>query len=96
MEYTLHRFLFHGEDYWMCYLPESKYIYTMHFMMHGIHHSFPQDRYRLLFPPLLGNILYYGIIKHHILIYGLPMEYNWPIWAGINVGYLFYDEIHWF
>lgn len=37
-EYLLHRFLFHSEDYW---LPKHRYIFPMHFLMHGIHHAFP-------------------------------------------------------
>ena len=56
LEYLLHRFYFHGEDYWMKWLPKSKYIYTFHFFSHGIHHAFPMDRYRLVFPPILGNL----------------------------------------
>ena len=38
IEYILHRFLFHGEDYW---LPSNKPAYVTHFILHGIHHAFP-------------------------------------------------------
>lgn len=38
VEYLLHRFLFHGEDYW---LPEKAGFMAFHFMIHGIHHAFP-------------------------------------------------------
>ena len=41
LEYVLHRFLFHGEDYWMPYMPHNKYLFTAHFFTHGIHHAFP-------------------------------------------------------
>jgi 4-hydroxysphinganine ceramide fatty acyl 2-hydroxylase len=57
-EYVLHRFLFHGEDYWMLYMPQSKYLYFLHFITHGIHHAFPQDRYRIVFPPIPGIVLF--------------------------------------
>ena len=40
-EYAVHRFVFHGEDTWMEYVPFNKYVYTFHFLMHGIHHAFP-------------------------------------------------------
>lgn len=38
LEYTLHRFAFHGEDKW---LPANNYGYLGHFLLHGIHHAFP-------------------------------------------------------
>jgi 4-hydroxysphinganine ceramide fatty acyl 2-hydroxylase len=38
LEYVIHRFVFHGEDYW---LPESNFAYVAHFLLHGIHHAFP-------------------------------------------------------
>ena len=41
MEYLFHRFIFHGEDYWMKILPKNKYLFTFHFLFHGIHHAFP-------------------------------------------------------
>lgn len=41
MEYTLHRFLFHCEDYWLYYMPWNKYTHSVHFFTHGIHHAFP-------------------------------------------------------
>jgi 4-hydroxysphinganine ceramide fatty acyl 2-hydroxylase len=40
IEYTLHRFLFHGEDYW---LPDHPKLLAFHFLIHGIHHAFPMD-----------------------------------------------------
>lgn len=54
MEYTLHRFFFHAEDNWMCYVPKTRMLYAFHFLVHGIHHAFPSDRYRLVFPPIPG------------------------------------------
>lgn len=62
-----HRFLFHGEDYWMKNFPNNKELRTFHFLIHGIHHAFPMDRYRLVFPPLPGFILMY-------IIFGTPIR----------------------
>jgi 4-hydroxysphinganine ceramide fatty acyl 2-hydroxylase len=41
LEYTLHRFLFHL-DY---YLPDKGMFLTLHFLLHGVHHYLPMDRY---------------------------------------------------
>ena len=48
-EYVLHRFFFHAEDYW---LPKNPKIFAYHFLIHGIHHAFPMDKFRLVFPVL--------------------------------------------
>lgn len=40
LEYTLHRFLFHVDDW----LPDRPSFLTLHFLMHGIHHYMPMDR----------------------------------------------------
>jgi 4-hydroxysphinganine ceramide fatty acyl 2-hydroxylase len=48
MEYMLHRFLFHAEDKW---LPKGNFAMATHFLFHGIHHAFPMDKLRLVFPP---------------------------------------------
>lgn len=37
-EYWIHRFIFHGEDYWL--INDSRLI-AFHFLIHGIHHAFP-------------------------------------------------------
>lgn len=58
-EYTLHRFFFHGEDTWMKQIPLNRYFFAFHFCIHGIHHSFPCDRYRLVFPPIVGYLIFY-------------------------------------
>lgn len=38
-EYCLHRFIFHSESY----LPDSKMVRYLHYIMHGIHHMLPND-----------------------------------------------------
>ena len=38
-EYCLHRFVFHSESY----LPNSKLVRYLHYIMHGIHHMLPND-----------------------------------------------------
>jgi 4-hydroxysphinganine ceramide fatty acyl 2-hydroxylase len=41
LEYFLHRFLFHI-DKW---LPDRPFFLMLHFLLHGIHHYLPMDRY---------------------------------------------------
>ncbi len=38
LEYSIHRFAFHGEDKW---LPDHRIGKMAHFLLHGIHHAFP-------------------------------------------------------
>lgn len=54
-EYIIHRFFFHAED--ESFLLGHKAFLIAHFLAHGIHHAYPQDRYRLVFPAFPGSIL---------------------------------------
>lgn len=40
LEYGLHRFLFHVDEW----LPEHQLAFTLHFTLHGFHHYLPMDR----------------------------------------------------
>lgn len=44
-EYTIHRFLFHVDDM----LPDSTFWLVAHFLLHGIHHYLPMDRYVIFY-----------------------------------------------
>jgi 4-hydroxysphinganine ceramide fatty acyl 2-hydroxylase len=41
LEYGFHRFLFHVDSL----LPDTPAFLTLHFLMHGVHHYLPMDRY---------------------------------------------------
>jgi len=56
MEYILHRFVFHSED--MPYFIHHPKFFVAHFLLHGIHHAFPNDHYRIVFPPIWGVMVY--------------------------------------
>ena len=43
LEYMLHRFLFHIDEL----LPDHPMAILLHFLLHGIHHYVPMDRYTL-------------------------------------------------
>ncbi|WXC65293.1 hypothetical protein SNK03_011098 [Fusarium graminearum] len=92
IEYVLHRFLFHL-DY---YLPDNRVGITLHFVLHGIHHYLPMDRYRLVMPPTLFALLAtpFWWIAHSILCH------NWyaavAAYCGGVFGYVCYDLTHYF
>ncbi len=88
LEYMLHRFVFHIHP-----TEELQSKFRM-FMMHGYHHEFPNDKYRLVAPPLMSwpptiiiGSIYYAILG----------PYAWlPLFAGTCLGYLGYDWIHYY
>src|SRR3712207_3860982 len=47
VEYAMHRFVFHYE-------PKSAWGKRIHFMVHGVHHDYPQDASRLVMPPIVS------------------------------------------
>lgn len=84
-EYTLHRWVFHYE-------PKSSWGKYLHFMMHGVHHEYPNDSKRLVMPPSVSiplASLFFGL---YWLVLG-PVH-AWPFFGGFMLGYIFYDEIH--
>jgi sterol desaturase/sphingolipid hydroxylase (fatty acid hydroxylase superfamily) len=84
-EYILHRYVFHYE-------PTSAVGKYLHFMMHGVHHDYPNDSKRLVMPPSLSlplASLFFGL---YYLILG--STYVFPFLGGFLVGYMLYDEIH--
>lgn len=91
-EYLLHRFIFHSEDWW---LPDHPKFLAHHFLLHGIHHAFPMDRFRLVFPVLPGYIIFYIFFIAPINQL-FPEGISGPLIAGNMIGYVLYDLIHYF
>lgn len=89
MEYILHRFVFHIDEN----LPDNQYAILLHYLLHGIHHAFPMDRYRLVLPPILGIILIMIIKYSYIFLFD---EFSLPFEAGTLFGYVLYDMTHYF
>jgi len=92
LEYTLHRFLFHSEDYW---LPNNPKILAHHFMVHGIHHAFPQDRNRVVFPVILAYVLQFSVVIAPSKIL-LPTDWQFSFISGVTLAYIAYDMMHYF
>jgi len=90
IEYTLHRFLFHVEDF----LPGNRVGITAHFLMHGIHHYLPMDRKRLVMPPVLLAFLSSFVAKFYFLVF--PYDFACVLLSGGYVGYVGYDLMHYY
>jgi len=99
-EYVLHRFLFHidlegirrrvgGQSTSL-----GKSLTIIHFCMHGIHHKFPTDPLRLVFPPILTSIILVIIYGGVRIFTTLPVEYVNVTVSGILFGYVIYDTMH--
>jgi sterol desaturase/sphingolipid hydroxylase (fatty acid hydroxylase superfamily) len=84
VEYTMHRWVFH-------YQPKSRWGKRLHFMLHGVHHDYPNDATRLVMPPAVSlplAVIFYALFA---LSFGSAAP---GVFAGLLAGYLFYDTIH--
>jgi dihydroceramide fatty acyl 2-hydroxylase len=90
-EYGLHRVVFHG----LIGLAEKnpKFRFTA-FMAHGYHHEFPNDRSRLVMPPMISWPLAAIFFAVYRLLLG-PDLYL-PLLAGTMAGYIAYDWVHYY
>lgn len=93
-EYLVHRFVFHCEDTWLHYVPHNSTTYVLHFIIHGIHHAFPQDRKRIVFPPIPGQILIFYPLIYAPLKRNLDPGIFYNVYLGLVVGYQVYEMIH--
>jgi sterol desaturase/sphingolipid hydroxylase (fatty acid hydroxylase superfamily) len=86
-EYVLHRWIFH----WVNDTPWGKRI---HFLLHGVHHEYPNDKDRLVMP--LPTSAPLGVIFYTLFFLAFGLRLSEPFFAGFVVGYLFYDGTHYF
>lgn len=84
-EYSLHRFVFH-------YVPKAKWGQRLHFIFHGVHHDYPNDRLRLVMPPSVSIPLAIGFYFLFKLL--LPIAWLPSFFAAFMIGYLIYDMFH--
>ncbi len=79
-EYWLHRTVFHWwKDSWF------------HFLVHGVHHKWHWDKFRLVMPPAVSLILCLLFGSAYYLLMG---ELMWNFMAGFVFGYMVYDVTH--
>jgi 4-hydroxysphinganine ceramide fatty acyl 2-hydroxylase len=84
LEYIIHRCFFHYE-------PKRRWGKQLHFIVHGVHHDYPQDATRLVMPPSLSIPL---AIVFWVLFAVIFRRFAPPISAGFGFGYVCYDSIH--
>jgi len=84
LEYIIHRFAFHHE-------PSSKLGKQFHFIVHGVHHDYPNDAKRLVMPPAVSVPL---AVVFFVIFLAVFRTGTLPVWAGFVFGYVCYDSIH--
>jgi sterol desaturase/sphingolipid hydroxylase (fatty acid hydroxylase superfamily) len=84
LEYFLHRFIFHIDDYF-------PFMKRFHYMVHGVHHENPRDRERLFMPPVGGAIIALTLFSFWYIFLGVK---TFAFMAGLSNGYLLYSYIH--
>ena len=84
IEYVIHRHAFHYE-------PSSKIGKQFHFIVHGVHHDYPNDGKRLVMPPVISIPLAVVFYALFVLLFGKAAP---AVWAGLAAGYVCYDSIH--
>ncbi|KAL8833053.1 MAG: hypothetical protein Q9170_004537 [Blastenia crenularia] len=92
VEYGLHRGLFHVDKY----LPDNRVGITAHFLLHGIHHYLPMDRYRLVMPPTLFVVLATPFYKLAHTVFYWDWYVATAVFCGGIFGYTLYDCTHYF
>jgi sterol desaturase/sphingolipid hydroxylase (fatty acid hydroxylase superfamily) len=84
-EYVLHRWVFHWVD-------DTARGRRIHFLLHGVHHDFPNDKDRLVMP--LGFSLPLGSLFFGLFLLVCGIRLAEPLFAGLVLGYLTYDGTH--
>lgn len=84
LEYVIHRWFFH-------YQPKTRWGRQLHFIVHGVHHDYPQDASRLVMPPSVSIPLAVLFYVTFLVIFG---RFGPACFAGLLFGYICYDGIH--
>jgi sterol desaturase/sphingolipid hydroxylase (fatty acid hydroxylase superfamily) len=84
-EYVMHRYVFH----WMKDTPRGRRI---HFLLHGVHHDYPNDGDRLVMP--LGFSAPLAAAFYALFYFTMGPRLGEPFYLGFVLGYLFYDGSH--
>jgi 4-hydroxysphinganine ceramide fatty acyl 2-hydroxylase len=84
IEYLIHRYIFH-------YQPRTRWGKQLHFVIHGVHHDYPNDARRLVMPPVISIPLAFLFFGLFFLIFGSLAP---AVFAGLVFGYVCYDMLH--
>src|SRR5690606_16647304 len=86
-EYWLHRLMFHMPVVG----PKTARI---QFLIHGVHHDYPWDETRLVIPPAASLVL--CVLTYLAFRAALGPDAMYAPFAGFVLGYVVYDETHWY
>ena len=86
VEYWLHRTFFH-------WVPQTIWGPRMHFIVHGVHHKWSEDPYRLVMPPAVSIPLFFIFLFFWTGVFGAA---GWALHAGFTIGYMLYDMTHYY
>ena len=84
LEYIIHRYIFHYE-------PKTRLGKQLHFVVHGVHHDYPNDAKRLVMPPVVSIPLAVVFFSFFFATLG---RFAPAVGAGFGFGYVCYDTIH--
>ena len=84
LEYIIHRYVFHYE-------PKTRWGKLLHFIVHGVHHDYPNDTTRLVMPPIISVPL---AVVFYVLFMLTLGRFAPAALAGFGFGYVCYDSIH--
>ena len=84
LEYIIHRWVFHHE-------PKTTLGKKLHFIVHGVHHDYPNDGHRLVMPPAVSIPLAIFFWLFFAMTLG---RFAPAVSAGFGFGYVAYDSIH--
>ncbi len=86
IEYWLHRTFFHWQ-------PPTAWGDRLHFLVHGVHHDFPRDKYRLVMPPAVSITLFFVFLAIWFYAFGpIGLAFH----GGFVIGYMIYDLTHYY
>ena len=93
-EYWLHRTLFH-------WTPKTSWGPKLHFILHGVHHDWFNDKLRLVMPPAasLGLAVFFLSLYYAIgwaLSPWMDPFWVWALFGGKVLGYMNYDLTHYY
>src|SRR5437868_15493564 len=80
IEYLIHRYIFHYE-------PKTRWGKQLHFVIHGVHHDYPNDARRLVMPPAISIPLAFLFFGLSFLIF---RSLSPAVFAGLVSGYVCY------
>ncbi len=84
IEYVMHRFSFH-------FTPTGRLGVFFAYLIHGVHHAFPEDARRWVMPPVVSLPVTIAIALVVRLVFG---TWYGPMIAGGAIAYLWYDVLH--